>query len=72
MKRYIAQFVPWTGGLYAVADTVRGGLISDPIDYHRANDEAHLRNAGKYREGMSIEAMAEALQAAFPTPQSAD
>ena len=67
MKRYIAQFVPWSGGLYAVADTFEGGLVSDPVPYHRANDEAHLRNEGKYQEGMSVEA----LQAASPNPASA-
>ena len=68
MKRYIAQFKPWSGGLYVVLDTDRdtGGVISDPMPYHKANDEAHARNAGTYIEGMTWEAMAEALQAAFP------
>ena len=68
MKRYYPQLVPWTGGLYAVADATDRCLIGDPKPYHEANDEATARNVGAYVEGMSLEAMSEALQAAFPNP----
>ncbi len=46
MKRYIAQFKPWTGGLYVVLDTDRekGGIISEPMPYHEANDQARKLN----------------------------
>lgn len=57
MKRYIAQYVPWTGGLYAVLDTVENGLVSDPKPYHEANDEAHERNNGTY----GVQQLADAL-----------
>ena len=69
MKRFIAQF--HKGGfpeLYVVVDTTKdtGGIVSEPMAYHAANDEAEARNAGTYIEGMTWEAMADALQAAFP------
>lgn len=48
MKRYIAQYAPWTGGLYVVMDTYEGGAISDPKPYHDANDEAEERNNGTF------------------------
>ena len=69
MKRYIAQF--HKGGfpeLYHVAEHTDEGWVrvGEPKPYHKANDEAHARNAGTYIEGMTWEAMADALQAAFP------
>lgn len=48
MKRYIAAFAPWTGGLYAVIDTIEGARIGEPKPYHQANDEADERNAGTW------------------------
>lgn len=48
MKRYIAQYVPWSNGLYAVADTFEKVLLSDPKPYHEALIEANERNNGVY------------------------
>lgn len=47
MKRYIAQF--HKGGfpeLYVVVDTTKdtGGIISEPMAYHAANDQARRLN----------------------------
>jgi hypothetical protein len=51
MKRYIAAFSPWTGGLYVVMEVLSATeryQIGDPKPYHDANDEAHERNAGTW------------------------
>ena len=47
MKRYIAQF--HSAGfpeLYVVVDTTKdtGGIISEPMAYHQANDQARRMN----------------------------
>lgn len=47
MKRYIAQF--HKGGfpeLYVVVDTTKdtGGIVSEPMAYHQANDQARALN----------------------------
>lgn len=57
MKRYIAQYVPWTGGLYAVLDTIENRLISDPKPYHEANDEAGDRNNGTWGKPQLADAL---------------
>lgn len=49
MKRFIARYVPWSREQYAVLDTYdEDFLITDPMPYHEANDEADQRNAGTW------------------------
>lgn len=48
MKRYIAQFVPWSGGKYAVLDQTQTCLVSDPMLHHEAHAEAEARNNGTF------------------------
>lgn len=51
MKRYIAQFKPFTGGLYVVMHCPSKSeryQIGEPKPYHEALEEADERDKGTY------------------------